>query len=171
VAAGQPIPNRNLANLRLNGAPVGLSTDGKAIASVYSAMQKLAVAYADTPTANNATFQQPGPFDWREDNLRMDYRFNEKHSVYGRYFHDYYNLIDPYGTFITSQLPTIPSNRLRPGYSAQVSYTWLIHPTLINEAKINSTWNSQHIPPAGDFWKRETYGFGYTQLFSGGSLR
>jgi hypothetical protein len=168
VAAGQPIPNRNLANLRLNGAPVGLSTDGRAIASVYSAMQKLAVAYADTPTANNATFQQPGPFDWREDNLRIDYRFNEKHSVYGRYFHDYYNLIDPYGTFITSQLPTIPSNRLRPGYSAQVSYTWLIHPTLINEAKINSTWNSQHIPPAGDFWKRETYGFGYTQLFSGG---
>jgi len=169
VAAGQPIPNRNLANLRLNGAPVGLSTDGKAIASVYSAMQKLAVAYADTPTANNATFQQPGPFDWREDNLRMDYRFNEKHSVYGRYFHDYYNLIDPYGTFINSQLPTIPSNRLRPGYSTQVSYTWLIHPTLINEAKINSTWNSQHIPPVGDVWKRETYGFGYTQLFSGGN--
>jgi hypothetical protein len=168
VAAGQPIPNRNLANLRLNGAPVGLSTDGKAIASVYSAMQKLAVAYADTPTANNATFQQPGPFDWREDNLRMDYRFNPKHTIYGRYFHDYYNLIDPYGTFITSQLPTIPSNRLRPGYSAQVSYTWLIHPTLINEAKINSTWNSQHIPPAGNLWKRETYGFGYTQLFSGG---
>jgi hypothetical protein len=169
VAAGQPIPNRNLANLRLNGAPVGLSTDGKAIASVYSAMQKLAVAYTDTPTANNATFQQPGPFDWREDNLRIDYRYNEKHSVYGRYFHDYYNLIDPYGTFINSQLPTIPSNRLRPGYSVQLSYTWLISPTLINEAKVNSTWNSQHIPPVGDVWKRETYGFGYTQLFSGGN--
>jgi len=168
VAAGQPIPNRNLANLRLNGAPVGLSTDGRAIASVYSAMQKLAVAYADTPTANNATFQQPGPFDWREDNLRIDHRFNEKHSIYGRYFHDYYNLIDPYGTFITSQLPTIPSNRLRPGYSVQLSYTWLIHPTLINEAKINSTWNGQRIPPVGEFWKRETYGFAYAQLFAGG---
>jgi Carboxypeptidase regulatory-like domain len=169
VAAGQPIPNRNLANLRLNGAPVALNPDGKAIAAVFSAMQKLAVAYADTPTANNATFQQPGPFDWREDNVRIDYRFNTKHSLYGRYFHDNYNLIDPYGTFINSPLPTIPSNRLRPGYSAQVSYTWLIHPTLINEAKINSTWNSQHIPPVGDVWKRATYGFGYTQLFSGGN--
>jgi hypothetical protein len=168
VAAGQPIPNRNLANLRLNGAPVALNTDGKAIASVYSAMQNLAVAYADTPTANNATFQQPGPFDWREDNVRIDYRFNEKHSIYGRYFHDYYNLIDPYGTFISSQLPTIPSNRLRPGYSTQLSYTWLIHPTLINEAKVNATWNGQRIPPVGEFWKRETYGFTYTQLFSGG---
>ncbi len=168
VAAGQPIPNRNLANLRLNGAPVVLSPDGKAIASVYSAMEKLAVAYADTTTANNATFQQPGPFDWREDNARLDYRFSEKHSIYGRYFHDYYNLIDPYGTFINSALPTIPSNRLRPGYSVQLSYTWLIHPTLINEAKINSTWNGQRIPPVGEFWKRETYGFTYQQLFSGG---
>ena len=168
VAAGQPIPGRNLANLRLNGAPVGITADGKAIASVYSAMEKLAVAYADTATANNTTFQQPNPLDYREDNARIDYRINEKHSIYGRYLHDYYNLIDPYGTFITSPLPTIPTNRLRPGYSVQLSYTWLIHPTLINEAKINSTWNGQRIPPVGEFWKRETYGFTYPQLFSGG---
>jgi len=168
VAAGQPIPGRNLANLRLNGAPVTIGADGTAIASVFSAMEKLAVAYADTPTANNTTFQQPGPFDWREDNVRLDYRFNEKHSIYGRYFHDYYNLIDPYGTFINSPLPTIPSNRLRPGFSYQISYTWLIHPTLINEAKVNATWNGQRIPPVGDFWKRDTYGFTYPQLFSGG---
>src|SRR5438552_9616617 len=168
VAAGQPIPGRNLANLRLNGVAVGLSPDGKAIAAVYSAMQKLAVAYADTTTANNATFQQPNPFDWREDNVRLDYRLNEKHTIYGRYFHDYYNLIDPYGTFITSALPTIPTNRLRPGYSYQVSHSWLISPKLINEAKINATWNGQRIPPVGEFWKRETFGFTYQQLFSGG---
>ena len=168
VAAGQPIPGRNLANLRLNGSPLVITADGKAIASVYSAMEKLAVAYADTTTANNATFQQPNPLDYREDNLRIDYRLNEKHTFYARYLHDYYNLIDPYGTFITSQLPTIPTNRLRPGYSVQLSYTWLIKPTLINEAKINSTWNGQRIPPVGEFWKRETFGFAYPQLFSGG---
>jgi hypothetical protein len=168
VAAGQPIPGRNLANLRLNGSPAVITTDGKAIAAVFSAMEKLAVGYSDTATANNTTFQQPNPLDYREDNVRFDYRFNEKHTMYGRYLHDYYNLIDPYGTFITSQLPTIPTNRLRPGYSVQLSYTWLIHPTLINEAKINSTWNGQRIPPVGEFWKRETYGFTYAQLFSGG---
>jgi len=152
-----------------NVIPSGLlTTDGKAVASVFSAMEKLGVSYSDTPTANNTIFQQPNPFDWREDNARIDYRFNEKHSIYGRYFHDYYNLIDPYGTFITSPLPTIPTNRLRPGYSVQLSYTWLIRPTLINEAKINSTWNGQRIPPVGEFWKRDTYGFTYTQLFSGG---
>ncbi len=171
VAAGQPIPNRNLANLRLNGQPIGVNgvtTNGAAIAAVYSAMEKLAVAYSDSPTGNNATFQQPNPFNWREDFVRLDYRFNEKHSIYGRYFHDHYDLIDPFGTFITSQLPTIPTNRLRPGSSYQVSYTWLISPTLINEAKANVAYNGQRIPPVGEFWKRATYGFTYQQLFSGG---
>jgi hypothetical protein len=168
VAAGSPIPGRNLANLRLNGGVVGVTPNGAAIAAVYSAMEKLAVAYSDTPTANNATFQQPNPFNYREDNIRLDYRFNEKHSIYGRYLHDHYDLIDPFGTFIDSQLPTIPTNRLRPGSSYQVSYTWLITPTLINEAKINASWNGQRIPPVGEFWKRETFGLTYPQLFSGG---
>lgn len=168
VAAGQPIPGRNLANLRLNGAAVGIPANGAAIAKVYSEMEKLAVAYADTTAANNATYQQPNPFNFREDNVRIDYRYNSKHSMYGRYFHDHYDLIDPYGTFITSQLPTIPTNRLRPGASYQVAETWLINPTLINEAKVNVSYNGQRIPPVGDFWKRDTYGFTYPQLFSGG---
>ena len=168
VAAGQPIPGRNLANLRLNGQPVGVTPNGAAISAVYNAMETLAVSYADTTAGNNATFQQPNPFDYREDNIRIDYRFNSKHTIYGRYLHDYYNLIDPYGTFITSQLPTIPTNRLRPGSSVQISYTWLINPNLINEAKINASWNGQRIPPVGEFWKRETYGFTYPQLFPGG---
>jgi Carboxypeptidase regulatory-like domain len=168
VAAGQPIPQRNLANLRLNGQPVGVTPNGKAIAAVYTAMEQIAVAYSDTPTANNATFQQPNPFDYREDNIRIDYRINSKHSVYGRYLHDMYDLIDPFGTFINSQLPTVPTNRLRPGSSYQLSYTWLITPNFINEVKGNATWNGQRVPPVGEFWKRSTFGFTYPQLFSGG---
>ncbi len=168
VAAGQPIPGRNLANLRLNGQPVGVTPNGAAIAAVYTAMEKLAVAYADTTAANNATFQQPNPFNNREDYIRLDYRLSDKHSIYGRYLHDHYDLIDPYGTFITSQLPTIPTNRLRPGSSYQVSHVWLISSTKINEAKINVSYNGQRIPPVGEFWKRGTYGFTYPQLFSGG---
>jgi hypothetical protein len=168
VAAGQPIPGRNLANLRLNGQPVGVTANGAAIASVYTAMEGLAVAYSDTPTANNATFQQPNPFDYREDIVRIDYRINSQHSLYGRYIHDMYDLIEPFGTFINSPLPTVPTNRLRPGYSIQLSYTWLITPNLINEAKANSSWNGQRVPPVGEFWKRSTFGFSYPQLFSGG---
>src|SRR5262249_48853519 len=55
-----------------NIVPPGLiTTDGKAIANVMSAMESLAVSYVDTPTANNAIFQQPNPFDYREDIVRL----------------------------------------------------------------------------------------------------
>ena len=145
-----------------------ITTDGAAIANVYRTAIGLATGFTNSPIANNVTFQQPNPLDYREDLFRLDYRFNEKHSLYGRYIHDKNVLIDPFGTFITSQLPTIPSNRMRPGTSIQVSYTWLATPTLINEAKITGAWVAQRIPPAGDLWKRETYGFQFQQLFTGG---
>jgi hypothetical protein len=145
-----------------------ITADGAAIANVYRTMIGLATSYTNSPVGNNATFQQPNPFDYREDIVRLDYRFNSSHNIYGRYIHDENQLIDPFGTFITSQLPTIPSARSRPGTSVQVAYTWLITPTLINEAKFNASWVSQHIPPSGDFWARETYGFQFQQLFPGG---
>jgi hypothetical protein len=170
VAAGQPIPGRNLANLRLNGASAGITTDGRAVANVYRTMIGLATSYNNNPVGNNAVFQQPNPFDYREDLIRLDYRINSSHSINGRYIHDENQLIDPFGTFITSQLPTIPSARSRPGTSYQVAHTWLITPTLINEAKANVSIVSQHIPPASEFWKRETYGFQYQQLFPGGGV-
>jgi hypothetical protein len=145
-----------------------ITVDGAAIANVYRTAIGLATGFIDSPIGNNVTFQQPNPLDYREDILRLDYRFNDKHSVYGRYIHDKNALIDPFGTFINSQLPTSPSNRLRPGTSIQISHTWLATPTLINEAKITGAWIAQRIPPAGDLWKRETYGFQYQQLFTGG---
>ncbi len=145
-----------------------ITADGKALAAVYATMSKRAVSFLDTPTANNALYQEPNPFDSREDLLRLDYRVNEKHTIYGRYIHDKYDLIDPFGTFINSPLPTIPTNRLRPGTSYQVGHTWMIRPTLINEAKINASWNGQRVPPVGDFWKRETYGFAFQQLYPNG---
>lgn len=152
-----------------NAVPANLITpDGKALANVFTAMASRAVSYVDTPTANNAVYQEPNPFDVRQDILRLDYRFNERHSLYGRYLHDDYVLIAPFGTFIDSQLPTIPTLRNRPSPSYQIGYTWMIRPTLINEAKANASWNGQRIPPVGDAWKRATYGFTYTQLFAGG---
>jgi Carboxypeptidase regulatory-like domain len=145
-----------------------ITPDGRAFANVYTGMEKLATAYTDTTAANNALFQMPNPFDFRQEILRIDYLINSKHSIYGRYLHDNYDLVDPFGVFITSQLPTIPTRRIRPGFSYQVGHTWLINPKLINEAKVNASWNGQRIPPVGDLWKRDTYGFQYAQLFSGG---
>jgi hypothetical protein len=145
-----------------------ITTDGRAIANVFRTSIGLAAAFTDSPTGNNVTFQQPNPLDYREDLLRVDYRINSKHSLYGRYIHDKNVLIDPFGTFINTQLPTIPSNRLRPGTSIQLSHTWMVSPTFINEAKATGAWVAQRIPPDGELWKRETYGFQFQQLFFGG---
>jgi len=145
-----------------------ITTDGRAIADVYRQSIALATAFINSPIGNNVTFQQPNPLDYREDLLRIDYRINEKHTLYGRYIHDKNVLIDPFGTFITTQLPTIPSLRRRPGTSMQLSHTWLITPTFINEAKVTGAIVAQRIPPDGELWKRETYGFQFQQLFTGG---
>ncbi len=61
-----PIPNKVVpANL--------ITPDGKAVMNVYNAMSKLASAYSNTPTGNNATYQRPNPFNYREDILRIDW--------------------------------------------------------------------------------------------------
>ena len=145
-----------------------ITADGLAIAKVYRTAVGLASAFTNSPIGNNITFQQPNPLDYREDLVRIDYRLNSKHTIYGRYIHDKNVLIDPFGTFITTQIPTIPSERLRPGTSVQVSHTWLVTPTFINEAKATGAWVGQRIPPFGELWKRETYGFQFQQLFTGG---
>src|SRR5262245_19677328 len=126
-----------------------ITPDGKALAAVYAAMEREAVSYTDTPTGNNALYQGRNPFDFRQEFVRLDYRFNERHTIYGRYLHDDYNLIDPFGTFIGSELPTIPTNRRRPGYGIQAAHVWMVRPTLINEVKVNTSWNEQRVPPVG----------------------
>jgi hypothetical protein len=145
-----------------------ITADGRAISNVYQTAIGLASAYTNAPVGNNITFQQPNPLDYREDLIRVDYRLNSKHTLYGRYIHDKNVLIDPFGTFITTQVPTIPSLRMRPGTSIQLSHSWMISPTFINEAKATGAWVAQRIPPDGDLWERETYGFQFQQLFLNG---
>ncbi len=145
-----------------------ITPDGRAIARIYQAMIERALKYTNSPTGNNATFQLDFPFDWYQTFLRLDYRFNDRQSVYLRYLHDRYDLHEPRGTFINSQLPTIPTRRLRPGDSYQIAHSWVVHQNLVNEAKINASWNAQQLSPEGDAWRRDTYGFRFPQVFAGG---
>jgi Carboxypeptidase regulatory-like domain/TonB-dependent Receptor Plug Domain/TonB dependent receptor len=156
-----PIPNNNIASL--------MTTDGKAIAKVYNTMSTQSGAtFTNSATANNLTLYPLNPLNFREDIVRIDYRINDKHSVYGRWLQDANSLLDPFGTFSSSNLNTTPTNRNRPGESYLLSETWVINPHVINEARGNATWVSQHILPAGNTWQRSTYGFTYPQLYPGG---
>ena len=155
------IPNKNLAAAGL------VTPDGKAVMAVYAAMIQKAALYTNTPTGNNATFQVLNPFNWREDIYRMDFRATEKNSIYFRWLHDNYDLVDPFGTFNSSALPNTPTARNRPGYSPQLGNLWTINTHLINEAKINSSWNGQRTPLVGDDWKRSKFGFQFPLVFGG----
>jgi hypothetical protein len=144
------------------------TADGRAIIATYQRMIQEAAAYVDQPIGNNATYQLDNPFDWRQEIVRVDYRFNDAQSIYVRYLHDKYDLIEPGGTFINAPLPTVPTNRLRPGTSYQVSHTWVLNQGLVNDIKANASWNGQRIPPVGDTWRRDTYGYAFPELFTGG---
>ncbi len=169
---GTPIPGNRL-DLDPN-AP--LTTDGIAIAKIYSTMTALASGVspfipknATIPIARTATFQPNNPFNWRQDILRLDYHLNDKHNLYSRYLHDNFDLVDGFGTFVDAGvLPTTPTHRLRPGYGIQLGEVWFITPNIVNQARISTSWNGQRIPPAGVNWQRATYGFTFPQLFPGG---
>jgi hypothetical protein len=150
-----------------------ITTDGAAIASVYSQMSALSTsAISTTPSANNATFGIADPQRWREDIIRIDYHPSAAQNLYFRYIHDNLYLIDAFGTFgpyagpPPSGLPTTPTTRIRPGYSYQLGDIWTINSHMINEAKGNASWNKQRIPPQGDTWERSTYGFQFPLPFT-----
>ena len=158
---GQPFPGNVIPANRI-------TADGRAIANAYRAMIDRATTYAGTPTANNATYQLDFPYKSREDIVRVDYRATDTQRIYVRYLHDMYDLDEPRGTFIGADLPTISTNRKRPAYSYQLGHSWVLRSNLINDAKANASWNGQRVPPVGDAWKRDTYGFVFPQVYDRG---
>ncbi len=153
-----PIPNNDISSM--------ITPDGRAIANVYAAMNKLGQYTDSTNAVNNLTLTPTNPLDFREDIVRLDFRINQKHSIYGRWISDHNSLIDPFGTFSDGgNLPTTPTQRNRPGQSYLLSETWTVRPNIINQAIATFSYVSQHIPPVGENWKRDTFGFQYAKLF------
>ena len=155
-----PIPNKIV--------PASLITpDGKAVMNVYNAMSKLASVYSNTPTGNNATFQQPNPFNYREDIFRIDWHLNERIPCTSATSTTPTPSSIPFSTFASSPLPTDPTLRSRPGWNPQVGWIFSITPTLLNEARFNIAFNGQKITMYGDNWQRSTYGFQFPLIYGG----
>lgn len=154
-----PIPGNNISSM--------ITPDGMAIANVYRLMAKTAAGFNDANVANNLTLEPLNPLNYREDIVRLDYVFSPKNFAYGRWIQDYNQLIDPFGTFSGSNLPTTPTTRNRPGESVLLAETWIPTANFVNEARVNASWVSQHIIPYGTAWQRSTYGFQYPLLFGG----
>jgi hypothetical protein len=125
-------------------------------------MTRLAASYVGTPTANNAVYELSSPFDFRQDIIRLDYKFNAAHNLSARYLHDKSHIQN------VTQPPSLVTFRPRPTYSGLLQHTWTIRPTLINEARYNISNVFLDNIPLGDSRRRDTYGFVFKQLFEDG---
>jgi hypothetical protein len=152
-----PFPNSVIpANL--------ITPDGKAIANVYRSVMPLASSFTNTAASNNTTFENPNPLDYREDLGRIDWHINDKHTAFGRWVDDFNSIYLANGP--GGNLPVTSEIRDRPGKSALISETFVISPTLINEAHIGSAWNSQHYLNQGNLWDRDTQGFQFQRVYN-----
>ena len=155
----QPMPSKDLRGQ--------MTPDGRAVMNVYRQMIQYAASFTDRPTSNNAIYQVLNPFNSRQDIVRVDYNVTTRNNIYFRWLHDAYDLIDPFGTFTASQLPTTPTARNRPGFGPQLADIWTVSPSVMNEAKINASWHSQRTPLEGDNWQRSKYGFQFPLIYGG----
>jgi hypothetical protein len=145
-----------------------ITPDGRAIANVYTYAASQAAVFTNTPVANNAIFEVPNPLNYREDLGRFDYRINDKHALYGRWVDDYNTIYLAYGpgSASSSYIPVVAENRNRPGKSVVLSETWVISPSLVNEAHVGGSWNEQRYQNLGDSWQRSTMGFTFQRVYN-----
>jgi hypothetical protein len=145
-----------------------ITPDGKAIANVYNYATSQAAAFTNTPVANNAIFEVPNPLNYREDLVRLDYRINDKHTIYARFVDDSNVIYLAYGpgSVSSSYIPVVPENRNRPAKGALLSETWLISPTVVNEIHFGASWNGQRYQNLGDSWQRSTMGFTFQRVYN-----
>lgn len=141
-----------------------ITPDGRAMANVYRTVIPLAASYTNTPTSNNTIFQTPNPLNYREDLGRVDYRINDKHTLYGRWVDDYNSIYLGFGP--GGALPITPEIRDRPGKSALLDESWIVSPSIVNEAHIGASWNAQRYFNQGDTWTRESQGFTFQRVFN-----
>jgi hypothetical protein len=152
-----PFPN--------NTIPASLITqDGKATANVYKFVIPQCVVWLNNGNSNDCTLQNPNPLDYREDIGRLDYKINDKHSAYIRWVDDYNSIYTATGA--GGSLPVSPEIRDRPGKSGLISETWLVSPSIVNEAHLGASWNSQHYWNQGTSWMRSTNGYTFQRVFN-----
>ena len=146
-----------------------MTADGRAIANVYKYVTGLTANFTDTPVANNATYELPNPLNYREDLIRVDYRINDRHTLFSRFVDDSNTIYLAYGPGTAnsaSYIPVVAENRNRPAKSLLLSETFVISPTIVNEVHAGASWNGQRYQNLGDSWQRDTMGFTFQRVYN-----
>jgi len=139
---GQPFPGNIIPANRI-WAP------GQALLNLFPMPNQPLAGGANLPggAGYNYQTQLPGQMPRREDLLRLDYNLTSKLHVYGHYINDVQNTVVPYGSFVLgiNVQPFAPIADPIPGRSFAAGATYIISPTMTNEANWGFTHNSINI--------------------------
>jgi hypothetical protein len=107
------------------------------------------------------------PTTLREEIARIDHQFTPKFSVFGHWVSE--QVSQTYGTTQWSgdNVPSIADVFGNPSYSAVVHTTYIISPTLLNEASFNYNGNRIHIIPDGLVSVPSNFTESQNRLFTG----
>jgi hypothetical protein len=155
LVPGSPFPNNTIPDCLIDANASALLTAGGPYGGIF-------------PKANNGTQFQGGnnsPTKLTEEIARVDHTFNSKFSIFGHWVSE--QISQTYGTTQWSgdSSPAISDTFGNPSYSAVVHTTYVISPTLLNEASFNYNGNRINIIPAG--LVSAPSNFTFNRLFTG----
>lgn len=156
VVAGSPFPNNTIPDCMISANAKALLTAGGKYGGIF-------------PTPTNGAFNFQGgnnaPTNLREEIARVDHTFSPKFSVFGHWISE--QVSQTFGTTMWSgdNVPSIGNTFGNPAYSAVVHTTYVISPTLLNEASFNYNGNRIAILPVGLVSAPSSFTF--NRLFSG----
>lgn len=136
-----------LAETGANKIPGALDAAGKAIIGSYPMPNTTGVNGSDV---NDYYSNAPQSSTQNTVNSRLDYRFNDKHSIFAHFdwFQRFNNFGDPY----KNGLSPVSNNQRLPGDNLMLDHTWVISPTLIFEHHfLRAHQESNRIPPSLGF--------------------
>ncbi len=155
LVPGSPFPNNTIPDCLIDANAASLLTAGGPYGGIF-------------PKPNVGTQFQGGnnsPTNLTEEIARVDHTFSSKFSVFGHWVSE--QISQTYGTTMWSgdSSPAISNTFGNPSYSAVVHTTYVISPTLLNEASFNYNGNRINIIPAG--LVSAPSNFTFNRLFTG----
>jgi outer membrane receptor protein involved in Fe transport len=95
--------------------------------------------------------QAPSPTDFRQELLRVDHRFNDKISIWGRYIHDVQSTQESGGLFTGLAFPGVATTATTtPAVNIVGTLTAVLSPTLLNEVSFDFARNAITSTQIGD---------------------
>jgi hypothetical protein len=146
-----------------------------------TSMNPVAVAYVSDifskiPRPNNSdqtlTWTGRNIFNYREELIRVDHTFNSKFSLFGRYLDDSIPTQEPAGLFTGLQIPGVANTSTKaPGRGLVGHATYILSPTLVNDAGYAFSWGAVLSDPAGLLSKGKSRDISPTLPFDTGVKR